>query len=275
MDLKKLLTRTLSGVIYCAIIILCIFWGTSAVTIMASLFGVLAVIEFTKMTTGRLQGRIIPLLLDIAGTVCLCCSTSIYPIAFWIIVMICRFVVGLYMKDENPLRSLGVSALSQLYIGIPLGCMVAIADLSARTEALLAVFLFLWINDTGAFLTGSLFGRHKLFERISPKKSWEGFIGGYLFNLIAAALFAIYCPHFFEFGLYTSNSIGFWLGLATVVTVFGTWGDLVESLMKRTMHLKDSGHLIPGHGGILDRIDSLLLAAPAVLVYMLFTEMLL
>ena len=275
MDLKKLLTRTLSGVIYCAIIILCIFWGTSAVTIMASLFAVLAVIEFTKMTTGRLQGRIIPLLLDIAGTVCLCCSTSIYPIAFWIIVMICRFVVELYMKDDNPLRSLGVSALSQLYIGIPLGCMVAIADLSARTEALLAVFLFLWINDTGAFLTGSLFGRHKLFERISPKKSWEGFIGGYLFNLIAAALFAIYCPHFFEFGLYISNSIGFWLGLATVVTVFGTWGDLVESLMKRTMHIKDSGHLIPGHGGILDRIDSLLLAAPAVLVYMLFTEMLL
>ncbi|MDE6340407.1 MAG: phosphatidate cytidylyltransferase, partial [Muribaculaceae bacterium] len=182
MDFKKLLTRTLSGIIYCAIIILCILWSSSAVTVMASAFATLAVIEFTKMTSGNLSKRIPTLLLDIAGCICLCCGTYIIPIALWLIVIICRFIEELYIKDEDPLKSLGTSALSQIYIGVPLGCMVAIAYLFARPEALLAVFFFLWINDTGAFLTGSLFGRHKLFERISPKKSWEGFIGGYIFN---------------------------------------------------------------------------------------------
>lgn len=269
MDFKKLLTRSLSGLIYCGIIVVCGICGSDAVTLMGILFTVLAVIEFTKITTGLSRQHLPALLLDIAGCLCLCCGVYILPIALWLLILICRFTEELYMKSETPIRNLGTSMLSQLYIGVPMGCMVAISYLFARPEAVLAVFFFLWINDTGAFLTGSMFGRHRLFERISPKKSWEGFIGGYMFNLIAAAIFALYCPGFFGLG----SGLLFWLGLATIVTIFGTWGDLVESMMKRSLHIKDSGNLIPGHGGILDRIDSLLLAAPAVFVYLIIIEM--
>lgn len=264
MDLKKLSIRTLSGIVYCGIIIGCILLGADAVAIMASVFAAIAVIEFSKICADLTRNRIPTILLDIAGCVCLCFSSYIYPVMLWIAVMVARFIEELYINDENPLRNLAHSFMSQIYIGVNLGCAVGIATLFNRPETLLVVFLFLWINDTGAFLVGSSIGKHRLFERISPKKSWEGFFGGLIFNLIAAWMFCRYCSGFF--GL--ESSLPWWLGLACVVTVFGTWGDLVESLIKRTLHIKDSGNLIPGHGGILDRIDSLLLAAPAVLIYL-------
>lgn len=264
MDFKKLLIRSLSGLIYCALIVVCAILGSWPVTLLGVLFGVLAVLELHRILNGNLSGRIPTLLIDIAGVVCLCCGVYLLPILIWFIIILCRFIEELYLKDDHPIGRLGESMFTQIYIGIPLGCMVAIAYLFNRPEAILAVFFFLWINDTGAFLTGSLLGKHRLFERISPKKSWEGFFGGFIFNLIAAVLFAKFCPSFFGLG----DSIPFWLILATIVTIFGTWGDLVESLIKRSLHIKDSGNLIPGHGGILDRIDSMLLAFPAVLVYL-------
>lgn len=265
MEIKKLATRTLSGLIYCGIIIACILLGYDAVAIMASVFAAIAVVEFSKICSDLTSRRIPTLLLDIAGCICLCFSSYIYPIMLWVAVMIARFVEELYINDENPLRNLAHSFMSQIYIGVNLGCAVGIATLFNRPETLLAVFLFLWINDTGAFLVGCSIGKHRLFERISPKKSWEGFFGGLVFNLAAAYIFCQYCSEFF--GL--DKNLLMWLGMAAVVTVFGTWGDLVESLIKRTLHIKDSGNIIPGHGGILDRIDSLLLAAPAVLIYLM------
>lgn len=114
---------------------------------------------------------------------------------------------------------------------------------------LLAMFFFIWINDTGAFLVGSMAGRHRLFERISPKKSWEGFFGG-LFFCIGFAFLCRYCLDGLFNLEHVGADIGFWLGMAITVSVFGTWGDLVESLIKRGLHIKDSGNLIPGHGGI-------------------------
>lgn len=268
MEFKKLLTRTISGLIYCALIICAILVGKTAVAILAALFGVLAIIEFGKIS-GDLDSRRIPtLLLDIAGCISLCFIDWIFPLLLWLAIMVGRFIEELYIKDERPIENLAHSMLSQIYIAFPLACMALIASLFAKTEILLAVFLFIWINDTGAFLVGCTLGRHRLFERISPKKSWEGFIGGWLFNLIAAALFSIYCSDFF--GL--DGGLLQWLGLGSVVTIFGTWGDLVESMIKRSLHIKDSGNIIPGHGGILDRIDSLLLAAPASLIYLILIQ---
>ena len=113
--------------------------------------------------------------------------------------------------------------------------------------------------ETGAYCTGMLFGKHKLFERISPKKSWEGSIGGGIFCIIASFLLS----HFFPF-----MSTGVWIGLALTVVVFGTWGDLTESLLKRRLGIKDSGNILPGHGGMLDRFDSAILAIPAAVVYL-------
>ena len=129
---------------------------------------------------------------------------------------------------------------------------------------LLGVFIFIWLYDTGAYCVGMLLGRHRLFERISPKKSWEGVIGGILLSVAGAYVTHRWFDEFFQVPDFT-----IWMGLSVVVAVFATFGDLVESLIKRTVGVKDSGHILPGHGGILDRIDSLLLVAPAVLIYLM------
>ena len=125
---------------------------------------------------------------------------------------------------------------------------------------MIALLVFLWVNDTAAYFIGSLTGKHKLIEHISPKKSVEGFVAGIIFTLLSSLIFAHLYPDF---------SIVFWAGFALIVSLFGTLGDLFESLIKRTCSVKDSGNLIPGHGGILDRIDSLLIAIPAVFLYLI------
>ena len=123
----------------------------------------------------------------------------------------------------------------------------------------LSIFIFTWVNDTGAYCTGMLFGKHRLFERISPKKSWEGSVGGAAFSLLAAAVMSRFFPFL---------SLPQWMGLGLTVVVFGTWGDLTESLLKRTLGIKDSGNILPGHGGMLDRFDSTLMAVPAAVIYL-------
>ena len=265
MDLKKLLVRASSGLIYVGIIIGCIFWGLIPVACMASVFAILACIEFARITH-ELDSRNLPhLILDIAGCVCLCFGAWIYPLLAWIAILMFRMIEQLYNTGSNPLADIAHSMMTQLYIGLPMGLMVATGDLYSTTHVLLAIFFFIWINDTGAFLVGSMLGRHRLFERISPKKSWEGFFGGLLFNIVASILFCVLCSGFF--GL--PSSLALWIGLGVIVTVLATWGDLVESMIKRSLGIKDSGNLIPGHGGILDRIDSTLFVMPASFIYLI------
>lgn len=266
MDLKKLLVRASSGLIYVAVIVGTILWGYTGLMILGILFGVLATIEFEKLCGNLEKENVAIILLDLAGVLSLVLSFNpllpFFSLLVWIGIIMIRLIVELYLHRENPLFSMASSFFIQLYIGVPLALMGATAFFTLP-KVILLVFIFLWINDTGAYLVGSFIGRHKLFERISPKKSWEGFFGGLAFNLIAATAFC-YCSSTFM-GLH--GSIVQWLVLALVVTVFGTWGDLIESLIKRYLHVKDSGNLIPGHGGILDRIDSFLLAMPAVFLY--------
>ena len=128
---------------------------------------------------------------------------------------------------------------------------------------LLALFIFIWLNDTGAFCVGTLIGKRRLFERISPKKSWEGFWGG----LGLCILLAVVISYWFN-DVFSGPNLYTWIGLSIVVSVFSTLGDLCESLIKRSIGVKDSGKLLPGHGGILDRIDSLLLVSPTALFFL-------
>ena len=176
-------------------------------------------------------------------------------------------VSELYLKKENPLNNWAYAMLSQMYIALLFALLNVLAFHSDETASIsqynailpLSIFIFNWVNDTGAYCTGMLFGKHKLFERISPKKSWEGSIGGSVFCIISSFILA----HFFPF-----MSTEVWIGLALTVVIFGTWGDLTESLLKRRLGIKDSGNILPGHGGMLDRFDSAILAIPAAVVYL-------
>ncbi|MDE6296314.1 MAG: phosphatidate cytidylyltransferase [Muribaculaceae bacterium] len=271
MDIKKLLIRTVSGIIYVAAIVGCILWGEIGVTILGCLLALIAGFEFIKICNADELSHPTPSALDLMGVILLAFSFNpwipVIPLIIWLIFMLARLIAQIYVKEGDSISMLSHSMMLQAYIGIPLATMGALT-LFTQPEMILLVFLMLWINDTGAYIVGSLLGRHKLFERISPKKSWEGFIGGLLFNIIAALIFCY--TDLFYFGLDTG--IVQWIIVAVIITVFGTWGDLLESMIKRRLHIKDSGNIIPGHGGILDRIDSFLLAMPAFFIYILAYE---
>ena len=153
---------------------------------------------------------------------------------------------------------------SFIFIALPFALLNFIAFIDAdqfKPLILLAVFVTIWVNDTGAYLFGITFGKHRLFERISPKKSWEGFFGGALAALASGYVFSLFIPEI---------SLIQWLIFSEIIVIFGTFGDLIESLIKRTLLVKDSGTAIPGHGGLLDRFDSMLLAAPVIFIYLSF-----
>ncbi len=172
------------------------------------------------------------------------------------------FVNELFRAKENPFSNIGITILGVLYVVVPFGYLL-IANFSEPSEWMsrkydigFAFFFMLWANDTGAYIFGSWLGKHRLFERISPKKSWEGFIGGGLVALLVGYLFSMYSA--------ADSCCCQWIAMSLIVVIFGTLGDLVESMLKRSLNVKDSGTILPGHGGILDRFDGLLLAAPMV-----------
>ena len=199
----------------------------------------------------------------------------------YLVTIIYMLIAELYLRQDDPVQDWAYTMLAQMYIALPFSLLNVLAftatpngQVAFNTLLPLSVFIFLWVNDTGAYCVGSLLGRHKLFPRISPGKSWEGSIGGAVFVLLAAwgigwldNMQVLDMDH--PSALFTGMlSIPEWLGLGLVVVVFGTWGDLVESLFKRTLGIKDSGNILPGHGGMLDRFDSSLLAIPAAVVYL-------
>lgn len=199
------------------------------------------------------------------------CSNMTGAEAFvpYLLSVIYLLVSELYRQAPDPLRNWAYAFASQVYVALPFGLLNVLAfqpdpafSIASYVWAYpLAIFVFLWVNDTGAYVCGSLLHRYvpcKLFPRVSPGKSWIGSIGGALFCVGAAFIMS----HFFP-----ELPAAAWVGLAMVVCVFGTWGDLVESLLKRQFGLKDSGHILPGHGGMLDRFDSTLLAVPAAVLY--------
>lgn len=173
------------------------------------------------------------------------------------------FISELYKKDKIPFANISYTFVGFIYITIPfcffysLGFLMDFASYSFHLP--LAFLLMLWANDTGAYLFGMKFGKRRLFERHSPKKSWEGFFGGVFTSILAAYLISLW---------FTDMSTIAWAGMAILIASFGTLGDLVESMLKRSLDAKDSGSFLPGHGGFLDRFDGLLIAAPVVYVYL-------
>lgn len=275
MNLKKIAIRALSGLVYCLIIIGCIISGYKGVTILASLLTIWGCLEFTNITGGLTRRNIPAAILDIAA--CLSLSISLcfdLPLENilpnWLAIIMLRLIVEIYLKSDHPLRHTAHSLMSQIYIGVPMAIMVYIA-MNYSPFILLTIFVLMWLNDTGAYLVGCSIGRHKLIERVSPKKTWEGFFGGLIFSM-AVSLLIFYFIKPFEGMEYIDMSLIFWLSVGAIVSIIGTWGDLIESMIKRDLQIKDSGNLIPGHGGILDRIDSILFVLPAILLFLHFWQ---
>ena len=278
--MNNFIARTITGILFVATIVVCFLNPTAMIFLFALVTG-LTVWEFTGLVNDRPGVAVNRFISTVAGVYFFLAmagtcggftsSTVFIP---YLITIIYLLVAELYAKQEDPIHDWAYTMMSQMYVVLPFSLLNMLAFRAAPEGIMyvytlpLSVFVFLWVNDTGAYCCGSLFGKHKLFPRVSPGKSWEGSIGGGIFVLVAAALV------WYLTNVYDMNPTGMgmweWMGLGLTVVVFGTWGDLVESLFKRTLGIKDSGNILPGHGGMLDRFDSSLLAIPAAVVY-LFT----
>lgn len=286
--MKNLIVRTITGIIFVAAIVAS-FMRADAMVLLFSIITGMTVWEFTGLVNLRRSVNVNRFISTVAGVyfffaLTYYCSDMYAGVAKsvvfipYLVTIVYLLIAELYLKQEDPIQDWAYTMLAQMYIALPFS-LINVLAFNATTDGLVAfntllplsIFIFLWVNDTGAYCCGSLLGRHKLFPRISPAKSWEGSIGGAVFVLGVAWLIGTYDN---TLVLDAENtripllSIPEWLGLGLVVVIFGTWGDLVESLFKRTLGIKDSGNILPGHGGMLDRFDSSLLAIPAAVIYL-------
>ena len=276
--MKNFIVRTITSVFFVAAIVTS-FLNPRAMTLLFSIVTGMTIWEYCSLVNDRPFISVNRFISTISGVYLFLAmagyNSGLTPATVFIpylVSIVYLMVAELYMKAKDPINNWAYTMLSQLYIALPLSLLNVLAfrsdgyNIQYSYLAPLAVFVFLWINDAGAYCVGSLIGRHKLFPRISPGKSWEGSIGGGLLVIVAAV--AIW----YLTTTYGYNDLGLsayeWAGLGLVVVVFGTWGDLIESLFKRTLGIKDSGNILPGHGGMLDRFDSTLMAVPASVVYL-------
>lgn len=281
--MPTILVRSLSGAVYVALVVCSIVGGPlySGAVFMA--LAMLALVELNRMM-GQKYGATVPLWQSLVACVLMgtmtmflagqeiCVDRSMdlrvalrdnYIVvgtqAIYLLFVFGCMAAELFRKKE-PIVNWMTFVLGQVYIVLPMALLNTIStDGSYQAAVVLAVFVVIWVNDTGAYLSGMAFGRHKMFPRVSPKKSWEGLIGGALLATASAMCFAYYTDYL---------SYLEWAFFAVVVVVCGTLGDLVESILKRTVGVKDSGTIMPGHGGILDRIDSVLFASVGAYAYL-------
>ena len=276
--MKNFIVRTITSVFFVAAIVTS-FLNPRAMTLLFGIVTGMTIWEFAGLVNDRPFISINRFICTVSGVYLFLAmagyNSGLTPATVFIpylVRIIYLMVAELYLKAKDPINNWAYTMLSQLYIALPLSLLNVLAfrsngyDIQYTYLMPLSVFVFLWINDAGAYCVGSLLGRHKLFPRISPGKSWEGSIGGAVLVVAAAVLIWYYTD------FYDVNDLGLtayeWAGLGLVVVVFGTWGDLIESLFKRTLGIKDSGNVLPGHGGMLDRFDSTLMAVPASVVYL-------
>lgn len=205
---------------------------------------------------------------------------AIIGVAFLFLLVFITFLVEIFRKKENPFSNIAYTLLGIVYIVLPMGLLnflnvgkesSAICGIANFTpHILMGIFIIAWTNDTFAYLVGMKFGKHKFCERISPKKTWEGFLGGLLFSLIAGFCIAIFV-NWGQTIQVLCMRICFWIGMALIISIIGTMGDLVESMFKRQLGIKDSGNILPGHGGMLDRFDIIFMIVPFVAIYLMIT----
>lgn len=282
--MNNFIVRTITAIIFVAVIVASFLRAETMILLFALVSG-MTIWEFTRLVNDRPRVTVNRMITTITGVYLFFamagfCSELAPSGVFipYLISIIYLMVAELYLKQPDPVNDWAYTMMSQLYIALPFSMINVLAFRSAGSDITytylvpLSVFFFLWVNDAGAYICGSLLGKHKLFPRISPGKSWEGSIGGGILVMIVAVLIWHLSEQYAVNDLHLSAFE--WAGLGLVVVIFGTWGDLVESLFKRTIGIKDSGHILPGHGGMLDRFDSTLMAFPSAVVYLYTIQML-
>jgi phosphatidate cytidylyltransferase len=267
-------TRTITGFFFIIVMLASVLLGHYAFDIFYLLLSIWCLYEFYGLVSqsgaepGQITGLLNGIMLYIAAALISFADTN--SNSFYLLLILAPglaaiFIQELYKKSEAPFINIAFTILGLVFVVVPFSFFHALAYLNPFTgfnfHFPLAFLIMLWANDTGAYLSGYFFGRTKLFERHSPKKTWEGFIGGVLISAGAAYIISI-----FYFDLSWSQ----WIFMAMLISCFGTLGDLVESMFKRSLNVKDSGGILPGHGGLLDRFDGLFLSAPIVYAYLYF-----
>lgn len=276
-DMKDLMTRSLSGIVVAATVVTGLVWSPWSFGVVLALLVAGGMYEFYALAgkrganPQRVLGIAVGLALFVLNLVLTrgvagigLDSAVLATLALLLLTVPVLLVCELYRKNDDPMAAVGTTLLGVLYIVLPLMCLFHIAAAGGgqgewRPWVALVYICIVWANDVLAYLVGRKLGRHKLFPRLSPNKSWEGFFGG-VAGAVAVGLLA---------GRWLGGSLWAWAGLALVAAGAGVLGDLAESMFKRAADKKDSGAFIPGHGGVLDRFDAVLLSAPFVAVYLL------
>ena len=279
--MSELIKRTLSGAVFVACVVGSILWSPYAFAGLFFLFCVLAVDEFHRLVHSPRALRVFAFVATVILWVSVQCFAwrtegvegGYHVFGFtvalaYMLVIIFALLDEIWNHSEHPLQNWGNLLISQVMIALPLATLAFLLFLDKWL--LLALFVLIWVNDTGAYCVGSLTaklpkGNHKMTPHISPKKSWEGLIGGFVFALGGA--FLLWHFGWFDTIIQTGRGATTTALFAFFVSAFGTMGDLMESLMKRSLGVKDSGRFMPGHGGVLDRFDSVLLASPIITAF--------
>ena len=278
--IRNLAVRTISGLILAIVTLVATWWSQWSFGILLGLLAFGGIREFYDLArkhgadAQEFIGLTAGMVLFVLNFTLVCNDLKVLEagwvrdvfglgMAFFLLLLPLVFFCELWRKKSNPAANIGVTFMSIIYVAVPFSLMCYFPILTTKEwspEVMLGYIFVVWANDSFAYLVGMTLGRHKLFERISPKKSWEGFFGG----LVGACITGM------VIGYVLDASVLAWGGLAIVASVTGVLGDLVESMFKRAAEVKDSGELIPGHGGVLDRFDAMLLSSPFVFVYMIF-----
>jgi len=269
--LKKLVTRTITGIVLVVLMLTATLAHQYSFAVLFLLILIGGLLEFVDLYKGSdiepnkwLMYLISILLFGTSFFIAKGIIGPKYFLAFFSLLLVIM-AAELYRKKPKPIENIAVTIFSIVYLAVPLAMinfLVFPEILPGHVyspKLLIALFILIWTHDSGAYLFGVSMGKHRLFERISPKKSWEGAIGGTLTAILAAVLIANYIPEI---------QLIHWIAISILATVSSTFGDLTESMFKRYFQIKDSGHIFPGHGGILDRFDSIFFAVPVVVLYL-------
>ncbi len=261
--------RALTGIVFVCCLIGAIvfnpytFWGLFGSITLLAIWEFYSLAEKDNTQPQKIVGTFIAGLLFVLTASIAVGVVSVYVIATIIPLLFSLFIFELYTKSKRPFTNISYTILGIFYVALPfslLNFLIFRNGLGYSPHIVLGYFFILWSCDTGAYLIGKSFGKHKLFSRISPKKSWEGTIGGTFIGLVTGYILSKY---------YTDLTLINWLTIAIIIAVIGAFGDLAESLFKRSIDIKDSGTILPGHGGLLDRFDSLLLSVPFIWAYLM------